>query len=258
VIFKNLLRAARAPSAPPPSPGPGRRVYAIGDVHGCLDPLRRLIDRIDADQAARGDAGETVLVFLGDIVDRGPCSAQVIDLLIELSRQRPGTRFLKGNHEEVFLLGLEGDPEALRLFCRIGGRETILSYGIDQQEYERLDYAELAVRLDDLIPPAHRDFLAAFEDMVVFGDYAFVHAGVRPERALDEQSGGDLRWIRTPFLNHRGAHAKMIVHGHTISTEVERLPNRIGVDTGAYATGRLSAIGLQDSDMWVIDSENRD
>ena len=129
-------------------------------------------------------AAETTLIFLGDIVDRGPASAAVIDRLRGLAHarpDRPDVRFLLGNHEEIFLGALDGEPKALRLFCRIGGRETVLSYGMEAAEYERLDYEELVKRLEILVPDEHRDFLRKFEDMIVIGDYAFVHAGVRPD-----------------------------------------------------------------------------
>lgn len=229
----------------------GERVYAIGDIHGCLDALERLLAEIAADDAARGPA-ITTIVILGDVIDRGPKSGHVVERLLRLHDDRPTTRFLKGNHEEVFLHALAGDEQALRLFCRIGGRETIISYGMTPTEYEMLDYTEVAARLETLVPRTHRAFLDAFEDMVTIGDYAFVHAGVRPNVALEEQKGSDLRWMRQPFLDFRGRHEKMIVHGHTISEEVERRVGRIGVDTGAYAGGPLSALGLEGAETWVL------
>ena len=257
-MIRNLLRAARpSAAAAGPTPGDGLRLYAIGDVHGCLDELDRLLAAIEADDTARaaaGGAGAATLVFLGDLVDRGPESAAVLTRLLDLSRTRPGTRFLKGNHEEVFLRALAADREALRLFCRVGGRETVLSYGLDAEQYERMDYSELAEHLAAVVPAEHRAFMEGFEDIVVAGDYAFVHAGIRPEVPLDEQRGADLRWIRTSFLDYRRPHPKIIVHGHTITDEVDRRPNRIGVDTGAYASGRLSAIGLEGTDSWVLQS----
>ncbi|MEH3047881.1 metallophosphoesterase family protein [Sphingomonas adhaesiva] len=254
-MIRNIFRAARPTSSSGPTPGDGLRLYAIGDVHGCRDELDRLLAMIEADDAARaaaGGAATSTLIFLGDLVDRGPQSAAVLSHLLDLSRTRPGTRFLKGNHEEVFLRALTADREALRLFCRVGGRETVLSYGVDAEEYERMDYTELADRLAAVVPAEHRAFMDAFEDIVVAGDYAFVHAGIRPDVPLDEQRGADLRWIRTSFLDYRRPHPKVIVHGHTITDEVDRRPNRIGVDTGAYASGRLSAIGLEDEECWVL------
>jgi serine/threonine protein phosphatase 1 len=152
----------------------------------------------------------------------------------------------------VFLGALEGEPKALRLFCRIGGRETVLSYGMDASEYERLDYEELVHRLDQLVPPAHRSFFDRFEDVIEIGDYAFVHAGVRPDMPLLQQRTGDLRWIRDPFLDHRTRLEKMIVHGHTITEGIETRPHRIGIDTGAYTTGRLTALGLERDQRWTL------
>lgn len=246
-LFPSRRRAAETAPAIPE----GQRVYAIGDIHGCADLLDELLGRIEADDAERG-AAETSIVLLGDLVDRGPDSARVIDRLIALVDVRPGTRFLLGNHEEIFLGALDGEPKALRLFCRIGGRETVLSYGMAAAEYERLDYEELVNRLGQIVPPAHRAFFERFEDMIVIGDYAFVHAGVRPDTPLDQQRGGDLRWIRDPFLDHRSRLGKMIVHGHTITGAVETRPHRIGIDTGAYTTGRLTALGLEGDRRWEL------
>ncbi len=229
----------------------GQRVYAVGDIHGCADLLDALIALIDADDAARGPA-QTTLIFLGDIVDRGPGSAAVVERLRELAATRESVRFLLGNHEEIFLGALDGEPKALRLFCRIGGRETILSYGMEASEYERLDYEELVHRLADLVPAEHRSFIDGFEDMVVIGDYAFVHAGVRPDMPLDRQRTADLRWIRDPFLDHRTKLEKTIVHGHTMSEEIEQRGHRIGIDTGAYASGRLTALGLEGTEIWNL------
>lgn len=250
-MLKKLFTRRPSSTVPRPTIPAGERVYAIGDIHGRLDLLDALLASIEADDAARGPAA-TRIVFLGDVVDRGPDSAAVIDRLMTVAQARPTTAFLKGNHEEVFLLALDGDREALRLFCRIGGRETILSYGIDPDRYERLDYDALAQWIADAVPAAHREFLGAFEDMVVVGDYAFVHAGVRPDVALAEQRGADLRWIRNTFLNHTGGFAKTIVHGHTISDDMDRGHGRIGIDTGAYATGRLTALGLEGDRDWCL------
>lgn len=230
---------------------PGERVYAIGDLHGCDDLLARLLESIDADDKARGPA-RTTLIFLGDLVDRGPASAQVVERLRRLALARPDTRFLKGNHEEIFLGAVEGEPKALRLFCRIGGRETVISYGLDPDRYDRLDYEEFAAELRQLVPPEHAAFIDTFEDMIEIGDYVFVHAGIRPGVELAEQQTRDLRWIRDPFLDHDRSFDKMIVHGHTISAEIEFRSNRIGVDTGAYTSGQLSALGLEDTASWSI------
>lgn len=249
-MLKKLFKGLAADAAPCALPL-GERVYAVGDIHGRLDLLDALLGEIDADDAARAPAA-TTLLFLGDLVDRGPQSAEVVERLRNLAADRPGTRFLLGNHEEVFLAALDGDERALRGFCKIGGRETMLSYGVDATRYERMDYAELGAALQHVVPVEHRRFLRGFEDMIVMGDYAFVHAGVHPGAALDAQDVGDLRWIREPFLRHRGRLEKVIVHGHTITPEVEWRPHRIGIDTGAYDTGRLTALGLDGEERWLL------
>ena len=250
-MISKLFKSRTVAKINPPQIPPGRRVYAVGDIHGRADLLDELIALIEADEQTRGPA-ETTLIFLGDIVDRGPGSAAVIDRLRALRAVRHDVRFLLGNHEEIFLGALDGEPKALRLFCRIGGRETVLSYGMDAAEYERLDYEELVQRLETLVPDEHRDFLNGFEDMIVIGDYAFVHAGVRPDTPLDLQRTADLRWIRDPFLDHRTALEKTIVHGHTMTDEIERRGHRIGIDTGAYASGRLTALGIENGETWAL------
>ena len=253
MLRKFLKSRSIAPGAIGSVP-PGTRVYAIGDVHGCDDLLERLVATIDADDAERDDA-ETTLVFLGDLVDRGPSSAAVVERVRLLAETRPRVRVLMGNHEETFVRAIAGEEKALRLFSRIGGRETMLSYGIDADTYERLDYTELADMLRRVVPPEHVAFLSCLEDMVLVGDYAFVHAGVRPGVLLAEQQQQDLRWIREAFLDHRKLHEKTIVHGHTITGTPELLRNRIGIDTGAYAGGPLTALGLEGDKRWILNTE---
>ncbi|MEG3165067.1 metallophosphoesterase family protein [Sphingomonas sp. PB2P19] len=252
-MISKLFSSRRRPAELVPAIPAGQRVYAVGDIHGCADMLDDLLGQIEADDAAR-DPAETTIIFLGDLVDRGPASAAVIDRLIALADARPRVRFLLGNHEEIFLGALDGESKALRLFCRIGGRETLLSYGMDAVEYERLDYDELVARMGELVPAAHRAFFERFEDMIVIGDYAFVHAGVRPDTALEAQRGSDLRWIRDPFLDHRTPLEKMVVHGHTITEKIETRPHRIGIDTGAYTTGRLTALALEGAQLWHLET----
>lgn len=247
-LLRPRPRTVREPSVPA-----GTRVYAVGDIHGRLDLLDPLLARIEADDTGRGSA-DTTIIFLGDLIDRGPASAGVVERLRLLASERTGLRFLKGNHEEVFLAARGGDTQAVRLFCRIGGRETMLSYGLDPTTYERFDYDEVAEYLAREIPSAHRAFLDAFEDMIVLGDYAFVHAGLRPDVTLDRQCTSDLRWIRDPFLDGRGRFDKRVVHGHTIAEEAEFRPHRIGIDTGAYATGKLTALGLEGAVCWLLSS----
>jgi len=248
-----LLRRAVQPSPPPTHVPDGLRVYAIGDVHGRLDLLDQLLFRIEADERHRG-AAKTQLIFLGDLVDRGPDSAGVVQRALELKGNGRSARFLMGNHEEVFLKALNGSLEALRFFVKIGGRATILSYGFSEAEYDSLDYDDLLLRLIERVPPAHIAFLTSFENQIAIGDYLFVHAGIRPRVPLEEQTGGDLRWIRSEFLDYRGSHGQIVVHGHTICDEVEERTNRIGIDTGAFASGRLTALALEGGERWYLNT----
>ena len=247
---KALLDLVRRPQPPAERVPDGVRVYAVGDIHGRLDLLDALLARIDEDDAARGPA-RTDLIFLGDLVDRGPDSAGVVERLRVLGETR-SVRYLMGNHEEVLLRAVEGDQRALRFLERIGGRETLLSYGISPEEYRDLDYDELLVLLREKVPPAHVAFLSAFERWIEVGDYLFVHAGLRPGVALEEQKTSDLCWIREDFLHHRDSFGKMVVHGHSITEEIDVRTNRIGIDTGAFASGRLTAIGLEGEERWFL------
>lgn len=231
----------------------GRRVYAIGDVHGRNDLLEQLIDKIVEDDRQR-EALDSEIIFLGDLVDRGPDSAGVIDTAMRLKADARNVRFLMGNHEEVYLAAATGDEKSVRFFNRIGGRETILSYPISMQEYVELDIEELAQRIPELFPQDHVDFIAGFEDQIIIGDYAFVHAGIRPGIPLAEQRQKDLRWIRDDFLSAQDAHEKIIVYGHTINDEVVETGTRIGIDTGAYYSNKLTALGLQGSERWYLDT----
>lgn len=246
-----LLKRVSEPAASAARVPDGQRVYAIGDVHGRLDLLDQLLFRLDADARARPDA-ETHLVFLGDLVDRGPESRGVVARVLELSRTRPNVRCLMGNHEEVFLKALAGSAEALRFFVKIGGRSTILSYGFSAAEYDALDYEALQVELATRVPAEHVAFMQSFEDHVAIGDYLFVHAGIRPRVPIEQQTGGDLRWIRGEFLDYRASHGPIVVHGHTVTETVDERPNRIGIDTGAFRTGRLTALGLERAERWFV------
>lgn len=249
-MFKSLFRKVVA-SAPPPRVPDDVRVYAIGDIHGRLDLFDALIAQIADDHAARSEK-RPILVLLGDLIDRGPDSAQVIERAMALAAMPDEMHVLAGNHEELLLLALDGDAEATRLFCRVGGRETLQSYGVAPDVYERCEFDDITAMIRDHIPPEHIAFLRDMEDVVEIGDYAFVHAGIRPGVPLAEQKRAHLRWIRGEFLEHKGAHPRFIIHGHTITDAVDERPNRIGIDTGAYASGRLTAIGLEGAERWFI------
>ena len=241
---KRPLDTARVPE--------GVRVYAIGDVHGRNDLLLLLLDQINRDNTARGTA-KTQIIFLGDLVDRGDDSAGVIETAMALRATCGNVRFLLGNHEEVFVKACrERDLKTLRFFLKIGGDATLQSYPIPRSEYLTLTLEELTDRLPSLIPEAHLAFLESFEDQIVVGDYAFVHAGIRPGVPLSQQKRSDLRWIREEFTDHRGDLEKVVVFGHTIYPEVEERGSRIGIDTGAFSSGILTAIGLEGGKRWFL------
>ncbi len=249
MIFRKLF--ARAEPEPRAFALPaGERVYAIGDIHGRRDCLDALIGMIDADDEGRGRA-DTKLVFLGDLVDRGADSRGVIERAMHVA-QSPKTILLMGNHEEILIRAWEGDRKAAGLFHRVGGRETLISYGVTEAEYDACDFGDLADLIATHIPAEHIAFMRNFVDQWQCGDYLFVHAGIRPGRPIDEQSASDMRWIRREFLDDPRDHGMMIVHGHSITEAVDVQPNRIGIDTGAFASGKLTALGIEGTETWVI------
>ena len=225
----------------------GQRVYAIGDIHGRDDLFAELLDLIRAYTAARGPARVT-LILLGDLVDRGPQSAEVVERAIRLRDEFGDLRLLIGNHEECFLAALSGDVRQLRYFMRIGGDATVASYWNSDLKLDEATFEEVAERFPAMVPTAHVNFLTSGEDVVEIGDYAFVHAGIRPGVALEKQIRSDLRWIRGDFLNDKRDHGAMVVHGHSIQEEVDEWPNRIGIDTGAYKSGVLTALAIEGSE----------
>lgn len=220
----------------------GQRVYAVGDVHGRLDLFEAMIAAIEQDDAAAGSARTTV-VLLGDLVDRGPDSAGVVARARKWQQQRK-LRILCGNHEEMFLASFD-NREVLRHFLQFGGRETLASYGIKANPRKKKEFDELQAQMRKRVPEEDLTFLRSFEDLVVIGGYAFVHAGIVPEVAVEKQSREDLRWIREPFLSFAEPHSHVVVHGHTVYREVEMRANRIGIDTGAFNSGRLTALVLE-------------
>ncbi|WP_018996651.1 metallophosphoesterase family protein [Hirschia maritima] len=232
------LRESRVPE--------GTRVYAIGDIHGRADLLKKLMEKIREDVAKSNDPEtRNAVVFLGDYIDRGFQSRQVIDLLVGDEYKEFDLRFLKGNHEETFQEFLMNSGIGQR-WSQYGGIETLVSYNVqpprgrdnfDGWEQARLDLVEK-------IPLSHRSFLETLEVCLVLGDYVFVHAGLRPGRSLEEQSEKDLMWIRDDFLYHKDAFEKVVVHGHTPINEPHRDFRRISVDTGAYMSSKLTAVRL--------------
>lgn len=231
----------------------GQRAYAIGDVHGRLDLLDQLLGMIEADLRTRVPR-TTMLVFLGDLIDRGPNSSGVVDRLRTLRMDNVRICFLAGNHEEVLLRLLRGERGLLASWVRFGGAECLASYGVDPAELATFDEGKALSTIKQAVPEAHASFIASFADTLSFGDYLFVHAGIRPRVDLSLQALADLRWIRSPFLEDETDHGQVVVHGHTISDSVEWRSNRIGIDTGAYRTGILTALGLEGEERWLLDT----
>lgn len=229
----------------------GERVYAVGDIHGCDDQFAALVDAIEADDMARGPM-DTTVILLGDLVDRGPDSAGVLRRA-RAWQDRRKVRILAGNHEEMFLLAFT-KRDVLKSFLRHGGRETLLSYPIDPAEFAEANFAETQRLMTAAVPVEDRAFMASFEDQITIGDYLFVHAGIRPGVPLNAQRPSDLRWIRDDFIDHRAPFGPVVVHGHTITADADVRSNRIGIDTGAYNSGRLTALGLQGPNRWLIEA----
>ena len=236
-----------------PAGARGWRAYGVGDIHGRLDLLDQLLETIHSDIASR-PARKVLLVFVGDLIDRGPNSAQVVDRL--RTYEHPGVQavFLLGNHEEVLLRILKGEAELITKWRWFGGSECLQSYGVDVSQLAGLSDEDAVDVVRKAIPKTHVEFLESFDDSCRFGDYLFVHAGIRPGVELDQQRQSDLRWIREPFLFDETDHGFIVVHGHTIRPEVEVRPNRIGIDTGAYRSGVLTALAIEGSETWLLDT----
>jgi serine/threonine protein phosphatase 1 len=230
----------------------GSRVYAVGDIHGRLDLLDRLLARMEED-AARAQAQRISVVFLGDYVDRGPRSRGVIERLMQ---GPPGEgalagahwTCLKGNHEDTMVRFLD-EPLHDNGWCRYGGIETIRSYAGAIPQGQEGDVAALQLLLARSLPPAHLRFLSRLPLTHTEGDYLFVHAGIRPGVPLEDQSPTDLMWIREGFLITETPLEKRVVHGHTPVPVPEIRPHRIGIDTRAYDSGTLTALVLEGGDM---------
>lgn len=240
-----MQHIGKARKSPPAAIPDGQRVYAIGDIHGMRGALDRLLAMITDDLS--GFQGEASLIFLGDYVDRGPDSRAVIDRLI--GGNLPGDRhiFLKGNHEEVMLQVMDGRDDREMGWLAFGGIETLDSYGIDRVAVRKAGRG-VGSALRAAVPDSHRLFLHHLQMEARVGDYLFVHAGIRPGVPLDEQADRDRIWIRETFLHSEEDHGAVVVHGHSISAEPVVRANRIGIDTGCFASGRLTALCLEGSE----------
>lgn len=240
--MKLLLR--RDPPAPRRVPD-GVRVYAVGDIHGRLDLFDTIVARIEADRADW--PGKAEVVLLGDYIDRGPDSAALLDRLSEPLPDWAHWTLLRGNHEQAMLDAIEGvgGSRVLRLWLDNGGREAVRSYGVAAPMAYGDDLDAIATRLRARVPERHLELLRGLKLMHRVGDYLFVHAGIRPGVPIEAQDQRDLLWIRNEFLNCRDDHGCVVVHGHSICRDADERDNRIGIDTGAFATGRLTALVLE-------------
>lgn len=230
----------------------GIRIYAFGDIHGRADLLKRMFTEIDAD-LARSPVSRSIEVYLGDYIDRGPHSGHTLDLLIARSRDREAV-FLKGNHEAYFMEVLR-DPGKVNDWRQFGGLQTLMSYGIQPSlNPDVAERTEWIQRLNKAVPATHLSFLRALKNSFICGDFFFVHAGVRPGIPLSQQQEEDLLWIRNDFLDSNADFGKFIVHGHTPVPEPDVRPNRVNIDTGAYATGNLTLLRIEGSSMLTSDT----
>ncbi len=230
----------------------GTRVYAVGDIHGQLDLLSRTRELI-SDDAEVDRRARNVVVYLGDYIDRGPDSRGVVELLAS----RPLARFeeihLKGNHED-FMLEFLDDPGVGEHWYLNGGDTTLASYGVARAAMTEGPDRFVAVRdrLRGKLPVEHLAFLRSLVMYHVEGDYVFVHAGIRPGRPIAQQDAHDLLWIRREFISSEADHGCCVVHGHSITSEPEMRHNRIGIDTGAYYSGRLTCLVLDGAERRIL------
>lgn len=227
-------------------------VYAIGDVHGCYDQLRSLVDRIEDD--ARDVGGRKLIVMLGDYVDRGPKSAAVLDWLCAAPPSGFERVALAGNHE-VLMLEFLADPRPDSRWLQFGGLDTLASYGISPDSFTRARSRERAAMLDASVPTEHLDLLRDMPSMLTLPNAVFVHAGIRPDSPLVTQHDDDLFWIREPFLSAEMPLDTVVVHGHTPGVEPVVAGRRICVDTGAFATGVLTAVRLDGTGLRFLDTQ---
>lgn len=220
------------------------RIYAVGDIHGRADLLAQKTQRIDAHEASN-PVENSIRIYLGDYIDRGPASRRVIDHLIAESL-RHNSVFLQGNHEALLLAFLAAeDKDVKNSWIRNGGLQTATSYGVDPTSLQ-------AAALRAVIPQAHIAFFKQLKLSFEIGEYFFVHAGVRPGVSFAKQAEEDLLWIRGEFLNYKGSFGKVVVHGHTPVCEPEVRPHRINIDTGAFRSGRLTCLVLEGNDIAFI------
>ena len=250
-LFKSFA-AEKAPKPDAPQVPAGQRVYAIGDIHGRADLLTRLLGLI-AEDRRKSEPAEVTLIYLGDYIDRGPFSREVVDIVRGPHPMADRVIRLLGNHEDAMLTFMEDDARG-RMWLDYGGLATLHSYGVrippGLPANER--FAAMSAQLNQAVPPEHRDFYERLTLSETVGDYFFVHAGINPYQRIAEQDQFEMITIRSPFLEWGRPLEKVVVHGHTIAEEPEFHSWRIGIDTGAYATGHLTCLVLEGSEQRII------
>ena len=257
-MFQNLSKIFRKPQKPQkphvhPHVPKNQRIYVIGDIHGRADLLTQLHEKIQID--AELYQGKKTIVYLGDYVDRGEQSKQVIDILLSKPLENFESIHLKGNHEQAMMDFIEF-PGAAAAWLSFGGREALNSYGIPLAQIPSIsEVSKIAQKLDDKLPDSHRDFMINALHSWQCGSYYFVHAGIRPGVDLDEQTIEDQLWIREDFLGSTLSHGTIVVHGHSITMVPEFLPNRIGIDTGAFSTGVLACLILENDEQRILQTD---
>lgn len=234
----------------------GIRLYCIGDIHGRNDLLLEIHEKIKQDVV--GFSGRVVIVYVGDFIDRGMFSREVIEILKDNPFPDFDCIYLRGNHEQTLLDFLQ-EASVASSWLSYGGQATLVSYGVVVNKIltRREEFIEIQKSLRDKIPQSHLGFISKTRLSYEIGSYLFVHAGINPKYSLARQQPEDLMWIRDEFVRSNKNHEKIIVHGLTVTEEPELLPNRIGIDTGAYASGRLSCLVLQGEQQRIIQTNSR-
>lgn len=237
-----------------PSTAPGERIYAVGDLHGRLDLLQALLKQLEVDAAER-DAASTTLLFLGDVIDRGPQSRQLVELIRRSQSNGECVVLLCGNHEELLLASAAGNAMAQNVWLANGGDATLRSFGIAPELFTANSPQDRSTMIRQHVGDDVLAWLRSLPLCYRSGDYYFCHAGVRPGVSLDAQERADLLWIREEFLVSKAWHGAIVVHGHSEADAVEEIHNRINIDTGAYRTDILTSIGLEGTNRWFISTE---